>query len=127
MAVLKVPRIRKQDREAIVLQASEIVFDLDEERYWGGNGATLGGIPLSESVTSHTEYIKLTNFHIENKRVQLPEIPLNNNIILTPSGGIPQIMGVDFILNSNLIIWEGLGLDGFLEVDDYLIIQYAKK
>jgi hypothetical protein len=41
-----------------------------------------------------------------------------------PEGGIRQNYGTEFTLSGNVLVWENLGLDGFLEVDDIINVTY---
>ena len=70
-------------------------------------------------------FIVLTSADINNKYIILPLTPVDsNNVIVTPVGGITQLNGIDYDVNSNIISWDLLGLDGFLEENDVLIIQH---
>ena len=72
-----------------------------------------------------TETIELNQQDIDNKFVTLAQTPLVSSAVsLTIDGGIPQINNVDFKVDGNRISWSELGLDGFLEETDVLIIQY---
>jgi len=69
--------------------------------------------------------VTLTLLDINNKYIILPFTPVDSdNVSVTPAGGIPQINGIDFEVISNEIHWNGLGLEGFLEENDVLIIQH---
>lgn len=46
MSVWKVPRVTAIQRATLTPDASEILFDTDANSYWGGDGVTVGGIPL---------------------------------------------------------------------------------
>jgi hypothetical protein len=124
MAIFKVPRASTTQRSQIIIEDAEIVFDTDQKRYYGGDGATYGGIPIASE--SMTESIILTQLDIDNKNIRLGKVPLTpSTISLTPSGGPRQIYGLDFeIIDSNLLSWDGKGLDSFLEDGDVLFIQY---
>jgi hypothetical protein len=125
MAIFKAPRISKAQREALTLDASEIVYDTTTNNYFGGDGLTLGGFPIGKGSSLITDKIEITQENIDNKSVELSQIPLYpSSVTLTFMGGIHQENGVDFEVTSNVISWNGLGLDGFIELGDNLVIQY---
>jgi hypothetical protein len=128
MAIFKVPRITTIQRLTLLLEVGEIVYDTDQNIFYGGNGIENGGFPIGSGINSSTnvtEIITLTQENIDNKEVVLNSIPIiPESVQLTPNGGIPQINGIDFQVNLNILTWNSLGLDGFLEVGDILIVQY---
>lgn len=125
MAIFKVPRITTAQRSTLVLDVSEIVCDTDENKYYGGDGVTLGGIPLGGTGQGPVEQFTLTATNITNKNVQLtisPEVP--SAVLLFPEGGIVQRYGVDYTISGDILSWDGLGLDNFLEEGEFLIVKY---
>lgn len=125
MAVFKAPRINSTQRASLVLEPSEIVYDTDLNLFYGGNGQDIGGFPIGAGSGSITEVITLDQNDLINKYVTLNSSPyFSNKVSVTPSGGIPQINGVDFEVVGNELSWNGLGLDNFLELGEQLIIQY---
>lgn len=124
MAIFKAPRITTSQRMGLVLEQSEIVYDVTQNLFYGGDGLTMGGKPMG-SGQSEKDVIQLTEQHILNKSVQLSKAPtFPNTVTLVPVGGIPQLNGVDFQVSGNVVSWNGLGLDNFLEEEEVLIIQY---
>jgi hypothetical protein len=72
-----------------------------------------------------TESFLLNRENIDNKTIVLSKQPSDyENIIFYPEGGIPQRNQIDFNISLNIVSWEGLGLDGFLEIDDVVQITY---
>lgn len=72
-----------------------------------------------------TEIITLSSADIANKFLTLAETPVvSDSVTLYPQGGIPQINTIDFSVTGNVLSWSGLGLDGFLEENDVLVVQY---
>jgi hypothetical protein len=125
MAMFKAPKVTTAQRNTLTLEVSELVYDIDQKAFYGGDGATLGGFLVGETSGFVVEQIDLTPQDIENKLVTLSQTPLvPDAVILNIDGGIPQINGIDFIVQGNKISWTSLGLDGFLEESDVLIIQY---
>lgn len=126
MAIFKAPRITSSQRGQITLQASEIVYDIDEAAFYGGNGSTLGGFPIGQGASGGVpETFTLTAQDITNKYVVLSREPfLPEALTLNIVGGIPQLYGIDFIVSGLILSWDGRGLDNFLEVGDTLIIHY---
>lgn len=69
--------------------------------------------------------VTLTLSDINNKYIILPFTPVDSdNVLITPAGGITQINGIDFEVIGNQIHWNGLGLEGFLDENDVLIVQH---
>ncbi|MEB3122513.1 MAG: hypothetical protein VKL41_14995 [Snowella sp.] len=125
MAIFKAPRITTTQREEIVLQVSEIVFDTNLNRFYGGDGSTAGGFPIGKGLAGNTEVRTLTQFEIDNKAIILNNIPSDPmSVILTPQGGPAQINTIDFEVVGSIVSWDNLGLDSFLEVNEVLVIQY---
>ena len=48
MGSLKIPKISTTNRSGLVLSASEIVYDIDAEKIFGGDGHTLGGFAVGK-------------------------------------------------------------------------------
>lgn len=125
MAVFKVPRITTQQRQGLLLEIGEVVFDTDQKIFYGGDGVLLGGFLIGKGAGSYVDRVVLTEQDIQNKYITLNFTPLDESkVILTPEGGISQVNGVDFEISGNNVIWDGLGLDNFLEVNDVLVVQY---
>lgn len=69
--------------------------------------------------------LSLTQQNINDKFVTLPYTPVEpTDLVLDIKNGIKQINGVDFEVTGNILSWNGLGLDNFLEEHDVLIIQH---
>ena len=129
MAIFRVPRITATQRSVLLLDIGEIVYDTDQNIFYGGNGVEVGGFPIGSGTGAGsfvTQIITLTNDNIVNKEIILSGVPVApESVQLTPNNGIPQLNGVDFEVTLNVLSWDGLGLEGFLEVGDILIIQYS--
>lgn len=129
MAIFKAPKITTAARVGLTLQESEIVYDLDLKEFFGGDGALLGGFPIGKGANGggsayNVQFIILTTQDILNKYVTLEATPtVEEDVLVTPEGGPMQIYGNDYIVNGNQLSWDGLGLDGVLEVGEYLIVQ----
>ncbi len=122
MAIFKAPKITTLQRIALVLQGSEVVYDVDKKAFYGGDGVSAGGFPIGGSVV---EKIQLTQADINNKFVTLAQTPLvSSAVTIDIYGGISQLNDIDYRVIGNKISWSDLGLDGFLEETDVLIIQY---
>lgn len=126
MAIFKAPRITTGQRMGILLEESEIVFDTDIKNFYGGDGLQVGGFPIgSGASSSSTQTVVLTQANIDNKYITLNSSPmLPNNVSVEPVGGILQVNGIDFEVTGNILSWDGLGLDNFLELNEVLIIRY---
>lgn len=126
MAILKVPRITTIQRQALTLEIGEIVFDIDNSSFYGGDGSSSGGFPIGRGGSGSNTVIKtLSQSDIENKKLVLAQAPsFPTSVTLTPIGGIPQANGIDFEVIGNELHWSGMGLDGFLEENEQLIVSY---
>lgn len=125
MAIFKVPRITTIQRNGITLEASEIVYDTDANKFYGGDGATSGGVELGSGGLANSETFILTSVEIASKQITLSKEPLfPQTVTLLPVGGIHQINGIDFQVVGAVVSWDGLGLDNFLEIGDTLIVQF---
>lgn len=125
MAVFKAPKITTIQRNALVLEGSEVVYDVDQKAFYGGDGVSSGGFPIGANAGFSYEKIELTQEDIANKYVTLASAPLiANGVLLNCEGGPVQIYGVDFIVIGNKLNWNGLGLDNFLDDTDVLLVQY---
>lgn len=125
MAIFKVPRITQMQRTNLVLEAAEVVFDTDLKIYFGGDGTTTGGVPLAKGGGAIVETFTLTQTQIDNKQITLANSPLDaGSVKLIPQGGIEQLNGIDFAVQNNVLRWDGLGLDNFLETGDIIAVTY---
>lgn len=126
MAIFKAPRTTTAQRMGLTLEESEIVYDINQKIFYGGNGITPGGFPIGSGVGANVETFVLDATDLSNKFITLLNEPLfPNSVTLVPDGGIPQRNGIDFEVIGDQISWNGKGLDGnFLELNDILIIQY---
>jgi len=67
----------------------------------------------------------LTSLEALEKKFSLPELPEYPALVrLIPGGGIEQINGVDFSVLGDLVQWSELGLEGFLEEGDVILVFY---
>jgi hypothetical protein len=155
MAILRVPRITTAQREVLVLLDGEIVFDTELQKFYGGDGVTVGGLPVgvgipeggdpgsllakSSSVDFDTEWISqdslsqewqteaftLTEAHILEKKIALQYQPKSAQAVrFLPDCGPEQRLGVDYIVSGSEILWNGLTLDGFLEIGETIRVVY---
>ena len=127
MAIFRVPKITTTDRAQLVLSESEIVYDKDAASFFGGDDSTVGGFEIGKNagLKVKTEMLVMTQAIIDNKSLSLQKQPATpNDILFLPQGGIRQDYGTEFTLNENVINWQNLGLDGFLEINDIINITY---
>lgn len=124
MAIFKVPRITTLERTALILTEAEIVYDTDLKVYFGGDGLILGGFPIG-GAAQNTESFTLDSADILAKQIQLASTPMFPSLVtLLPDGGIYQRYGIDFTVIGDMVNWDGLGLDNFLEVGDTIVVSY---
>jgi hypothetical protein len=125
MAIFKAPKVTTAQRNALTLDVSELVYDIDQKAFYGGDGSTQGGFLVGESSGFIVEKIQLTQADINNKFVTLAQTPLvPSAVIIDISGGTSQLNGIDYEIIGNKVSWNELGLDGFLDNTDVLIVQY---
>ncbi len=125
MAIFKVPRISTSQRMGLLLEVGEIVYDTDQNSFYGGNSVSNGGFLIGSNSGFIVERIPLIQTDIDNKFVTLASTPLiASAVVVTPEGGPMQINGVDFTIVGNQLRWDGLGLDNFLDITDVLVVQY---
>lgn len=129
MAIFKVPRITTIQRSSLLLETGEIVYDTDQNIFYGGNNTQLGGFPIGSGIGGAGTYVSktitLTQQNIDDGFVSLNSFPMiPESVVVYPAGGIPQVNGIDFEVSANILSWNGLGLDGFLEAGDIIIVEY---
>lgn len=72
-----------------------------------------------------TETKNLTTQEVADKKIILSNIPsFPETTMLSLEGGTLQRYGVDYVVNSQELSWNGLELDNFLEPGDVLRIYY---
>lgn len=70
--------------------------------------------------------IVVTAEHIFEKQFSLTYIPVNpSTVMFLPQGGIAQFLGEDFVIDDNILSWNELGLDGFIEENDIIHVYYT--
>ena len=125
MGIFKAPRISTTERENLLLSISEVVYDLTNGLLYTGDGETLGGVPVGSGVGKKTYKFTITSVELSNKQITLNSIPpFPNEVELEFVGGITQLNGIDYEVTNNILHWNGLGLDNFIEENDTLIIHY---
>jgi len=71
------------------------------------------------------EVIEITSLMLQQEYIDLEAEPASQDSIeLTPAGGPMQVIDVDFEVTGNRLSWKNLGLSGFLEIGDKIIILY---
>jgi hypothetical protein len=104
-----------------------LVKDTGGLYYW--NGSTWTYVVASDA-SGTTQYKPeavrtLSGGDITAKQITLLDTPTNaNKTRLTVIDGPMQEYGVDFSVSGAILSWNGLGLDGVLEVGDRLVITY---
>jgi len=68
---------------------------------------------------------QLTSAEVSEKKFNLPESAEYPSLVrLIPRGGPEQFPGIDFDVSGNVLSWSQMGLDGFLEQGDTLLVRY---
>jgi hypothetical protein len=97
----------------ILIKASAVDFDTE----W------LSQDELSQKWKS--EAITITETHVSEKKFTLGFTPKAREAVrFVPDGGPEQRLGVDYDVIGSEIIWNGLTLDGFLEVGEVIRVTY---
>jgi hypothetical protein len=126
MAIFKAPRINSEQRSSLVLQEAEVVYDVDLKQYFGGDGILEGGFPLGKGTEPYIQLITITNINISDKQIVLEKTVTNpSKTRLEFLNGTLQIYEIDYtISDGNKVVWESLGLDGFIEENDVIRVEY---
>lgn len=127
MGVFRVPRATTSERMSTVLQQAEIVYDVDLNSYFGGDGSTLGGFDVGSKFVASPVllHITLTPTDITNKSITLPSAPAYpSSVSFLPDGGPHQRYGVDYSVSGSILSWDGLGLENFLESGETITVTY---
>ena len=99
-----VPKVTTTERMTITPAEGEILFDETENKYYGGNGSTVGGIEISSDET---------NVSIDGTTVSNPNLIFNNNIDATISGSDVTINAAGGSGGSgNIALFESSGATG---------------
>lgn len=71
------------------------------------------------------ELITVTEDMQTLKQIELEQSPVTDESLqFLPIGGPMQVLGEDYIIEENVIKWEGLGLDGIIEAGDKIQVYY---
>lgn len=115
-----------REAEAYIIQDYSNTNEPDKPIKTNSNGLINPELIDPRIVKNSSVSFVLTSSDITSKKVTLPLESLYNSFIVIPEGALPQRNGIDFIYveSDNSISWAGLGLDGFLEIDEILEITY---
>jgi hypothetical protein len=70
----------------------------------------------------------ITQEDLDNKRIKLDNMPnMDMPFQLYPAGGTKQILGDAFDVEEDYIIFDGLGFDGVLRINDRIEVCYFTK
>lgn len=126
MAIFKCPKITTEQRLQLILQESELVYDLDQKIYYGGDSVRLGGFPLGEPVLPKIEIRVITQgeidqgFLILDSNVSAPSLTRLHFI-----NGTTQLFDIDYTIEEGFnLVWEGYSLEGFIEAGDVVRVEY---
>jgi hypothetical protein len=96
--------------------------------YTGGNTYTnQGRLHLNAPVEDQyfTDYICVSSEDVQNKFISLTYLLEDTtNIAVNVVGGVTQQIGVDYYIEDNKIVWDGLGLEGEISAGDILRVLY---
>ena len=97
------------------------------------NQLCINGKPIEADYTEVDQDFIITQDTINNKYIELPDdCDTTRSITVTLLSQV-MVLGVDYIIESNeepikdKIVWDGLGLEDVLQIDDTLCVIYYKK
>jgi hypothetical protein len=86
-------------------------------------GTSAGNVPLTG--VWHVQHFTVDAAMLLTKKVVLSKTPIDPELaILAVRGGPSQFYADDYTVVGNEVRWNGLGLDGLLEVGDRLRVLY---
>ena len=83
---------------------------------------------IKKKLTSFREVEEFTldATDIANKSVTLTKTPtLSSKVVVDVPCGVVQVNGVDFVVTSNVVSWDSLGMEVFLEIGDKILVVYS--
>lgn len=103
------------DTDADVVETDSILIAIGKLQKQIKDRVTTGGPTVIKIV--------VTEEMVTNKQISLGVLPLYpDRVTLEFVNGTKQLYGIDFVSEIDNIVWTGLGLDGFIEKDDVLLI-----
>jgi hypothetical protein len=78
------------------------------------------------AVVEVRDEVTITADHISQKKILLSELPTGpNSVRLVPFEGIEQLNGIQFRIIGQFLSWNGLGLDGHIDVGQKFFVFYT--
>ena len=71
MAMFKAPKVTTAQRNTLTLEVSELVYDVDQKAFYGGDGTTLGGFLVGETSGFIVEQVEFSQQDINNGLVTM--------------------------------------------------------
>lgn len=72
------------------------------------------------------DVVTVTQQNINDKYFTLSAISRNpSTALFLPEGGIPQFFGSEFTIEGDILSWDGLGLEGFIETNEIIHIYFS--
>lgn len=102
-----------------------VVVDISTLSTRKASMANLRSYFQSELPRPKIQKITVTSSILQTKSFSLTNSPdLRYNVTILPHGGPAQFINEDFIIDGLTLSWDGLGLDGLLEVGDTVQVSY---
>lgn len=102
-----------------------VVVDISTLSTRKASMANLKSYFQSELPRPKKETIIITSTHLSSKSLTLTNTPnLGYNVNILPRGGCAQFLHSDFSISGTSVSWDGLGLDGLLEIGDIVQVDY---
>jgi hypothetical protein len=69
--------------------------------------------------------VVITQQNLNDKSLTLPHTPISSeSVSISFVNGTSQVNGIDYEVSGNVVSWEDMGLDNFIELNDVLIVQH---
>ena len=117
---------RKPTNEIKIFDDGQLIGAAEKINF--GLGIVVKKVGDTINVESNAQTIiqyEITQENLDTKQFQLPHEPQTPMAVrIIPAGGVEQINGIDFEVTGSTVSFGGLGLDGYLEVGEILIVIF---
>ena len=108
--------------QMVTLATAPVLGQIPKAYYLSTGGTFTSG---SSTTTFIVDYPVVSGTDITNRYLVLSQTPATpSRVVLDIPTGSPQIYGTDFIIVGNHLSWNGLALDGQINIGDTLRVQY---
>lgn len=83
-------------------------------------------LPITIDPRYRVQYFTVDSTILSNKTVQLSDTPTTpEKVGVAVNNGPPQVYNTDFIVNSDMLEWDGRGIETGLVLGNVLIVTYV--